>query len=175
MTDNLARVIPLETTTQSDTPAGVPAPEESAEREARREARARAREATTPAGETESDGEERVGVGVPVQGEPDRPGLVARIRRAWTPVEHGGSGLWRPPELWDTPREPLRDIAAYLRSAPWTTDRGWVRALGVAYIPVGVALVGAGYLVAWVCQRPARLVVVSVLVLIARLALTATQ
>lgn len=87
-----------------------------------------------------------------------RPRRPARVRR--------------PSELWSTPPTSVADLLAYTRSGAWVPgERAPVlEAAGKAYgylvaVPVSVLL----YAVAWLLQRPGRLLLGAVVVVIVRL------
>ena len=137
-------------------------PVEALETGSMREARARAREgnpegpitqsndaAGSESGEASSRGEGRAQAKAVAA-------VVAMTRRLLAD--------FRPPEIWETPRPPLRDVWNYAAHAQWTGRTGAWRRAGQAYaIVVAIPAAAAGYLALWVLERPARVVCAVVL------------
>ena len=73
------------------------------------------------------------------------------------------SGL-RPPMVWTQPPASLKDLATYAKEAPWAARTGPIRVAGRVWCwLVAVPVSTLAYYLAWLCQRPSRLITVFVL------------
>jgi hypothetical protein len=80
--------------------------------------------------------------------------------------------LVRPPDVWSDPRPSLRSLWLYAVYGKWTGERTPSRYAGVAYAAlVAMPIHCATYLLNWIVERPARLAVSVVLILLVVLAL----
>lgn len=69
-----------------------------------------------------------------------------------------------PPGIWTDPPATLAELSRYARYGAWTTATGFWRTAGVCwYALFAVPVSCAAYYLAWIVQRPARAVVVSLL------------
>jgi hypothetical protein len=75
-----------------------------------------------------------------------------------------GTTVISPPDIWSDDRPGLERVWAYATRGEWTTPGGVPRLLGRLYaLGVAVPVTGVLYALAWLIERPARLIAVLVL------------
>jgi len=76
-----------------------------------------------------------------------------------------------PPDIWSDKRPSLRDLWLYGVYGRWTQASGPVRVLGALYATVvAMPVHAATYLVNWIVERPARLLVAAMVAALIKLA-----
>jgi hypothetical protein len=87
----------------------------------------------------------------------DSPGV-------WDGLKARLAAYWRPPSVVAEAPATLLELIAYARTGEWTSAGiGPVRALGIGYSWLAVAVTTVLYYAAWIVQRPGRLATVTVL------------
>jgi hypothetical protein len=72
-----------------------------------------------------------------------------------------------PPDVWAADRPALRAVWAYARRGEWTTRTGvWRRAGCVYAFAVAVPVTALAYYLAWICERPSRLLAAALLLIV---------
>lgn len=89
----------------------------------------------------------------------DSPRTALTQRDTW---ERVGRGLV-PPQVWAEQRPSLADMWRYAAYGAYTSQTGVVRGLGKAYALLALAITAIAYYLAWLCERPSRLVAACVL------------
>jgi hypothetical protein len=72
-----------------------------------------------------------------------------------------------PPDIWSQERPSLSQMWAYAAHGEWTNPKGAPRRVGQAYAAVvAFPVAGLAYLLAWVAERPSRLLAAIVLLVL---------
>lgn len=79
----------------------------------------------------------------------------------------GVRDAFTPPDIWSQERPSLSQIWAYATHGEWTNPKGGPRRVGQAYAAVvAFPVAGLAYLLAWVAERPSRLLATVVLLVL---------
>ncbi|MCP2340187.1 hypothetical protein [Actinomadura rupiterrae] len=134
-----------------------------------------ARPATVPATGTHRDGDPPSDSSPADPPEQDTDGQdhdagAHRAEPLWPQVRAQGSAalaFWTPPDIWSHDRPSLERVWAYAARGAWTTPSGALRWLGRLYAVPAAVVIGLLYGLAWIVERPSRLIAALALLAVA--------
>ncbi|MEQ4209631.1 hypothetical protein [Actinopolymorpha sp. B9G3] len=99
------------------------------------------------------------------EGNADSAVTDGETRRGWGDLVRRFVAYFDPPEIVSERRPSLAEVVRYAREAPYAPTEGALRTAGTGYaFTVAVPVYAVTYMLAWICERPARLASAAALV-----------